>query len=79
MSDAKRRTDALAAGLAARILSGTGPEGTKLPVDNEIGREFGVSRTVIREAYRILSGKGLLVSASAPWHACRTAQRLVLY
>lgn len=60
MSDAKRRTDALAAGLAARILSGNWPEGTKLPADDEIGREFGVSRTVIREAYRILSGKGLL-------------------
>ena len=60
MSDVKRRTDALAAALAERILTGNWPEGTKLPADDEIGGEFGVSRTVIREAYRILSGKGLI-------------------
>lgn len=60
MSDNKRRTEALAAALAARILSDIWPEGMKLPADDHISDEFGVSRTVIREAYRLLSGKGLL-------------------
>lgn len=60
MSDKNRRTDALAEALAARILTGIWPQGTKLPADSDIGREFNVSRTVIREAFRILSGKGLL-------------------
>lgn len=62
MSDAKRRTDALAAALAARILSDIWPEGTKLPADTTLCAEFGVSRTVIREAFRILSGKGLIIA-----------------
>ena len=60
MSENKRRTDRLAAELATRILTGIWPEGTKLPADDDISGEFGVSRTVIREAFRILSGKGLL-------------------
>ena len=60
MSENNRRTDRLAAELATRILTGVWPEGTKLPADDDISGEFGVSRTVIREAFRILSGKGLL-------------------
>ena len=60
MSENNRRTDRLAAELATRIFTGAWPEGTKLPADDDISGEFGVSRTVIREAFRILSGKGLL-------------------
>lgn len=60
MAGQNRRTDALAADLAGRILTGLWPEGEKIPSDAAIGAEFGVSRTVVREAFRLLSAKGLL-------------------
>ena len=34
--------------------------GDKLPTENEIGRQFGVSRTVVREALQNLSAKNLI-------------------
>jgi GntR family transcriptional repressor for pyruvate dehydrogenase complex len=34
--------------------------GDRLPPEREIGQELGVSRTVVREAIRVLSGKGVL-------------------
>ncbi len=60
MAGQNRRTDAVAAALAGRILTGLWPEGEKIPSDEVIGAEFGVSRTVVREAFRLLSAKGLL-------------------
>ena len=62
MSDALRHTDRVAAALAQRILSGAWPENEKFPSDTELCAEFDVSRTVIREALRLLSGKGLIVA-----------------
>lgn len=62
MSDTRRRTDAVAATLAARVLTDILPAGTRLPSDTALCDEFGVSRTVIREAFRILSGKGLIIA-----------------
>ncbi|MFC1481762.1 FadR/GntR family transcriptional regulator [Candidatus Neomarinimicrobiota bacterium] len=35
--------------------------GDKLPTENELGRQFGVSRTVVREALQNLSAKDLIV------------------
>ena len=60
MEKKNRRTDTLAAQLAGHILSGNWPEGSKLPSDDTLCDEFGVSRTVIREAFRLLGAKGLL-------------------
>ncbi len=60
MSNVVRHTDRVAALLAARILSGTWAEGAKFPPDTELCAEFNVSRTVIREALRLLGGKGLI-------------------
>src|SRR5437867_12969358 len=34
--------------------------GDTLPPERELGKQFGVSRTVIREAVRALKGKGML-------------------
>lgn len=62
MSDDLRHTDRVAAALAQRILSGMWPENEKFPADTELCAEFNVSRTVIREALRLLSGKGLIVA-----------------
>ncbi|MFA8436989.1 MAG: FadR/GntR family transcriptional regulator [Marinifilaceae bacterium] len=36
------------------------PVGTKLPTEKELGESFGVSRTVLREALRRLSARGLI-------------------
>jgi GntR family galactonate operon transcriptional repressor len=50
------------AALARRILSGEWPPGTVLPVEAELCAEYGVSRTVVREATKILASKNLLRS-----------------
>lgn len=70
-------TDRVARSVAINILSGRQPEGSTLPSDASLMAEFGVSRTVLREAIRLLSGKGLLeararvgtrVRQRARWH-----------
>lgn len=53
-------TDRVVRSIAMEILSGRRPEGATLPSDPELIAEFGVSRTVLREATRVLTGKGLL-------------------
>jgi DNA-binding FadR family transcriptional regulator len=50
--------------LARRILSGEIPAREYLPKESELCVEYGVSRTVIREATKILESKGLLRSRS---------------
>ena len=52
----------LAAGIGMRILDGTYPAGTLLPNEAEWGRMFSASRTAVREAIKMLNGKGLLQS-----------------
>lgn len=42
------------------IISGRYPEHSLLPGDAELMQQFGVSRTVLREALRTLAGKGLI-------------------
>ncbi len=44
----------------ADVLEGTLQPGDKLPSERELGDQFGVSRTVIREAIRALREKGLV-------------------
>ena len=48
------------AGLKAHILDGTLGPGTKLPSESELIEEYGVSRTVIREAVTRLRAEGLV-------------------
>lgn len=43
-----------------RILAGEFKPGDKLPSERELGEQFGVSRTVVREAVRGLTGRGLV-------------------
>ncbi len=62
MAREKRLTDQLAEALARPILGGEWAEGHKLPADAQICAEHGVSRTVVREAMRILSSKGLITA-----------------
>lgn len=46
--------------LGEQIVSGRLPPGSLLPGDAELSERYGVSRTVLREALKTLSGKGLL-------------------
>jgi GntR family transcriptional regulator, transcriptional repressor for pyruvate dehydrogenase complex len=46
--------------LRDRILSGEWPTGHKIPSEAGLQKQFGASRTVIREAIRHLQGRGLL-------------------
>lgn len=46
--------------LARDILSGRYPPGSALPREPDLGTEYGVSRTVIREALKVLAAKGLV-------------------
>ena len=53
-------TTNLAAQIGCRIASGRLGSGRSLPTEREIQAEFGVSRTVVREAVRHLAAKGLV-------------------
>lgn len=52
----------IASDLARKILSGTLKVGDVLPSEVELCGRFGVSRTALREALKLLSSKGLLES-----------------
>jgi len=56
--------DKVAAQLIALIEEERLPSGTRLPPERELGERFGVSRTVIREALRSVSAKGLIEARS---------------
>ena len=71
------RTMRLAVDLGCKITSGSLAAGTILPTENEIQQQYGVSRTVVREAVRHLAAKGLVtvgpkvgtrVRASIDWN-----------
>ena len=48
--------------LGLRIAGGDLKIGKNLPIEDELCEQFGVSRTVIREATKVLSGMGLICS-----------------
>lgn len=52
--------DQVAEALEARILDGTVTAGARLPTEHELQESFGVSRTVIRDALRMLEVRGLV-------------------
>ncbi|KGT87655.1 MULTISPECIES: FadR/GntR family transcriptional regulator [Enterobacterales] len=52
----------IAGDLAQKILSGTLKAGDVLPSEVELCSHFGVSRTAVREALKLLSSKGLIES-----------------
>lgn len=56
----RSRTARVSAEIGRAILSGAYPERSLLPGDAELMTQFGVSRTVLREALRTLAGKGLI-------------------
>ena len=54
--------DAVYTQLRELLVSGRWPEGTKIPSENELCRDFSVSRVVVREALQKLRGEKLIVS-----------------
>jgi DNA-binding FadR family transcriptional regulator len=52
------KSDRVAAQLERRILSGQLVPGDRLPTEGELGEILGVSRSVVRDAIRILSARG---------------------
>lgn len=55
-----RLSDTVAEQLVETIVAGQLHEGDTLPSERELGEQFGVSRTVIREAIRTLTTRGLV-------------------
>lgn len=55
-----RLHDSLVNVLGQRVLGGTYKPGDVLPREDELCAEFGVSRTALREAVKVLSAKGLI-------------------
>lgn len=55
-------SDRVAAEIGRRIVAGRYAPGDTLPTEPKVQAEFGVSRTAVREAIRLLSAKGLTVS-----------------
>ncbi|RYF38393.1 MAG: FadR family transcriptional regulator, partial [Cytophagaceae bacterium] len=60
--------------IGSRIVRGEFPEGASLPNEAQWGEYFGVSRSAVREAIKILMAKGLLSSRPRcrPWAANST-------
>lgn len=48
--------------LLDRIVEGSYAPGTIIPTESELGSKFGISRTVLREAVKILAEKGLVAT-----------------
>ena len=62
LADAPNLTEQMVAALATRIASGGIAAGAKLPSESELVAEFGVSRTVVREAISQLRARGLVAT-----------------
>jgi GntR family galactonate operon transcriptional repressor len=58
----ERLSELVAGAIGRRIVSGRYPPGGTLPTEPRMQQEFGVSRTAVREAIRVLAGKGLTAS-----------------
>jgi DNA-binding FadR family transcriptional regulator len=54
----------VAAKIGADIVAGRRPAGSMIPPEPELCSQFGVSRTVVREAVKLLCSKGLLKTGS---------------
>src|SRR6266700_290255 len=55
-----RLADQIVDDLRGQILSGTRPDGSRLPSEQELATHYGVSGPTIREAIRVLTAMGLI-------------------
>jgi DNA-binding FadR family transcriptional regulator len=68
LSRGARLSDRVADALRAAILVQNLAPGTQLPTERELTEQFGVSRTVVREAIRILVTEGIVEVRSGSGH-----------
>lgn len=61
-----RYSEQVAQAIQDRILTGQAETGSRLPSEKELAQEFGVSRTVIREAMRLLESAGFVEIKRGP-------------
>ena len=52
-------------GIGLRIVSGEWPDGTTLPTEADLAHRLDVSRPSLREAIKLLAGKGMIRSKRA--------------
>ena len=69
--------------LLARVLDGSLAAGDRLPAEGELAVAFGVSRSTVREAFRVLASRDLITTVRGTvWRlvrlarGCRPGQRL---
>ena len=60
LANGRRLSDRVADRLLEHILEADLQPGDKLPTESELGRQFEVSRTVVREAVRSLAARGIV-------------------
>lgn len=60
MSTYPNRLENLTHGLTERIVSGEYPPGMRLPTELQLQKQWGVSRSVVREAMKVLASQGLV-------------------
>lgn len=65
----------LAEAVGGRIVSGKVAPGSPLETETEIQKRHGVSRTVVREAMRLLAAKGLIVTRTKVGTSVRQPER----
>jgi DNA-binding FadR family transcriptional regulator len=58
----RNANDSLAVALGAEIIAGVYPPGSRLPNESALLERFKVSRPTLREAFRVLAAKGLIIS-----------------
>jgi GntR family galactonate operon transcriptional repressor len=58
----RNANDSLAVVLGAEIIAGVYPPGSRLPSESALLERFKVSRPTLREAFRVLAAKGLIIS-----------------
>lgn len=65
--------DKVTALIRERIIDGDLRPGDRLPSERDLGDQFGVSRTVVREAIRSLTAKGMVEPSSRGYHVSRVS------
>lgn len=60
---ARGQVSAVVETLGRRVASGTYPQNSTLPIEQELASSLGVGRNALREAIKVLSGKGLISTA----------------